>query len=82
MCYSVLRRYDMSETLTIRLPKPLRLELERMSREDGVPLSKLVRESLRRYVAMERFERVRALVRPYAEAAGYYSEEDILKIPS
>lgn len=72
----------MPQTITVRLPPKLRADLERLSREEGIPLSALIRLSVARYVALQRFERVRAAVMPYARAAGYVTEEDILKIDS
>lgn len=72
----------MTQTLTVRLPDKLRKDLERLSKEDGVPLSTLIRRSLAKYVLLEGFERARAASIPYARAAGYVTEEDILKIDS
>lgn len=72
----------MPQTITVRLPEKLRKDLERLSREDGVPLSTHIRRSLAKYVLLEGFERARAATIPYARAAGYLTEDDILKIDS
>jgi hypothetical protein len=72
----------METMLTIRIPAKLRSDLERLSREDGIPLSALVRRSLTRYLLLERFERARAASLPYARAAGYVTDEDILTLDS
>ena len=72
----------MADTFTIRLPRKMRADLARISKEQGVPLSALVRESLARFVRIQEFERTRAEFIPYARAAGYFTEEDILKIDS
>ena len=72
----------MPNTLTIRIPGKLRSDLVRLSKDEGVPLSTLVRRSLARFVLLQRFERARAASIPYAWAAGYLTEEDILKIDS
>jgi len=72
----------METTLTVRIPAKLRTDLERLSREDGVPLSTLVRRSLTRFLLLERFERARTASIPYARAAGYVTDEDILTLDS
>ena len=47
-------------TLTIRLSDRLRRDLEKLSEERGRPAGEIVRESLRRYLATERFRALRA----------------------
>jgi len=66
-------------TLTLRLPKDLRAELEVISREDERPVSDIVRESLRRYVAVRQFRRLRGKVLPFAEAQGFLTDEDVFR---
>jgi len=70
--------YSMS-TLTIRIPDPLRRELEKLSRQEKRPLSDVVRDSLRRYVAAQRFQTLRKKTLPFAEAQGYLTDEDVFK---
>lgn len=70
--------YGMS-TLTIRIPDPLRRELEKLSRQEKRPLSDVVRDSLRRYVAAQRFQTLRKKTLPFAEAQGYLTDEDVFK---
>lgn len=66
-------------TLTIRLPDDLRADLQRLSREQRKPISDIVRESIRRYVAVERFRLLRRKVLPFAEAQGFLTDEDVFK---
>jgi len=66
-------------TLTIRLPDDLRADLQRLSREQSKPISDIVRESIRRYVAVERFRSLRRKVLPFAEAQGFLTDEDVFK---
>ena len=47
------KKQDMSTTITIRVPDDLRSELEKISEAKDKPLSDIVRESLRRYVAIQ-----------------------------
>ena len=66
-------------TLTIRLPDELRTELNEISREQNKPVSDVVRNSLRRYCAVEKFRSLRKKVLPFAEAQGFVTDEDVFK---
>ena len=66
-------------TLTIRLPDTLRAELDQLSQDADKAVSDIVRESLRRYIAVERFRSVRKKVLPFAEAQGLLTDEDVFK---
>ncbi len=69
----------MKPTITIRLPEELKSELEDISEMEQTPLSDIVRESIRRYVAIYRFRRLRGKVLPFAEAEGLLTDEDVFK---
>ncbi len=66
-------------TLTIRLPAQLRRELEKLSKERRRAAGDIVRESLRRYLAVERFRELREKTLPFAEAQGFLTDEDVFK---
>jgi predicted transcriptional regulator len=66
-------------TLTIRVPDELRAELQEISSRQHVPVSDLVRESIRRYVAIERFRALRKRTLPFAEAQGLLTDEDVFR---
>lgn len=66
-------------TLTIRIPDRLKAELRKLSRKQSKPVSDIVRESIRRYVAVERFRALRKKVLPFAEAQGLLTDEDVFK---
>ncbi len=66
-------------TLTIRLPEQLRAELDEVSRDENKAVSDIVRESLRRYIAIERFRSVRKKILPFAESQGLLTDEDVFK---
>lgn len=66
-------------TLTIRLPEDIRSDLQKLSQEQNKPVSDIVRESIRRYIAVEKFRALRKKVLPFAEAQGYLADEDIFK---
>jgi len=67
------------DTLTIRLPDDLKSDLQKLSREQSKPVSDIVRESIRRYVAIEKFRALRKKVLPFAEAQGFLTDEDIFR---
>ena len=69
----------MNKTLTFRIPGELRKELREISRAKGKPVSDLVRESLKRYIAIYRFRKLRNIVLPFAEAQGFFTDEDVYK---
>ena len=68
----------MSDTITIRLSEKERNNLESTSKKTNLTVSQLVREAVRRYLAVERFRALRAETVPYAERAGFFTDEDVL----
>jgi predicted transcriptional regulator len=66
-------------TLTIRLPDSLKKDLDKISRAENKAVSDIVRESLRRYVAIEKFRAIRKKILPFAEAQGLLTDEDVFK---
>ena len=65
--------------LTVRIPERLRKELEALGERQGRPVSEVVRDSLRRYVASQKFKRLRRRTLPFAEAQGFLTDEDIFE---
>ncbi len=66
-------------TLTIRVPDEMRAELQRLSEQQRTAVSDLVRESIRRYLTVERFRKLRSQALPFAEAQGLLTDEDVFK---
>ncbi|MBI4368777.1 MAG: CopG family transcriptional regulator [Elusimicrobia bacterium] len=69
----------MNRVLNIRLPESIRAELIELSKKAHVPFSNLVRESLREFLAVRRFRRLRGKILPLAEAQGLLTDEDVFK---
>jgi predicted transcriptional regulator len=69
-------------TLTIRLPGELQKKLEKLSKQQRRSTSDVVRESLRRNLAQEQLRQIREKLRPYAEARGFLTDEDVFKAVS
>lgn len=66
-------------TLTIRLDPQLDKQLNALAKSTKRQKSEIVREALRRQVALERFRSLRAASLPLAEAAGYLTDEDVFR---
>ncbi|MBM4435713.1 MAG: ribbon-helix-helix protein, CopG family [Actinobacteria bacterium] len=65
--------------ITVRLDGALQRELNRLSRQLGRTRSEIVRDALRRQLALLRFEQARTRLMPFAEARGYLTDEDIFR---
>jgi predicted transcriptional regulator len=64
-------------TVTIRLDPKLQRELSRLSRQLGRSRSDVVRDALRRQLALVRFEQARRGLLPLAEAQSLLTDEDV-----
>jgi predicted transcriptional regulator len=64
-------------SVTIRLDAKLQRELDRLSRRLGRSRSDLVRDAVRRQIALLRFEQARRGLMPLAEARGILTDEDV-----
>ena len=69
----------MKEVVTIRLDEKLHRELDQVCQQLGRTRSEVVRDALRRQLSLMRFERRRRRLIPYAEAAGYLTDEDVFR---
>ena len=54
-------------------------QLDRLAKRSGQSRSEIVREALRRQLAVAQFEELRKRVMPFAEAAGYLTDEDVFR---
>lgn len=71
-----------TSTLSIRLDAKVQRELDRLSRQLGRSRSDIVRDAVRRQIALLRFERSRRALLPLAEAQGILTDEDVFRIVS
>lgn len=69
----------MGTPLTVRLDSEMERDLDELCAETGKSRSEIVREALRRQLMLLRFERHRRALIPYAEAAGYFTDEDVFR---
>lgn len=65
--------------LTIRLDRELDERLDTLTHRTGRTRSRIVREVLRRHLAVAELDDLRKRIMPLAEAAGYLTDEDIFQ---
>ena len=68
---------DMQYVLTIRLDDDLDNLLEKVCARSGRNRSDVVRDALRRQLAVTAFDQLRSLTMPFAEAKGFLTDEDV-----
>jgi predicted transcriptional regulator len=71
--------YYVSRTVTLRLPEDLDEVLQEICRRSNRTQSEVIREALRRQLAIDRFEELRRRVLPFAEARGFLTDEDVFR---
>ena len=72
----------MAATITIRLEDALQRRLSKLSTATGRTRSDLVREALGRQLALIEFSSARRKTRPFAERAGWHTDEDVFNAVS
>jgi predicted transcriptional regulator len=68
-----------TSALTIRLDPDLQRRLAKAARRSGRSRSEVVRDALRRQLAVAQFEDLRRRIMPFAEAQGYLTDEDVFR---
>lgn len=66
-------------TITVRLDKKLDTELKKLAKQTGRLKSELIRDALRRQLAITRYKELRRGVSPFAEARGWLTDEDVFR---
>jgi len=69
-------------TITVRVEAELLPMLDEVRKASGQTRSEVIRDALKRHLAIRRFKQLRHEILPYAEAHGYLTDEDIFKIVS
>lgn len=69
----------MATVLTVRLDDELEEDLDRACARSGRSRSELVRDALRRQIRLSEFIALRQEIMPYAEAAGWLTDEDVFR---
>lgn len=69
----------MRQTVAVSLPAELTARLDVVAEEEGTSRSEVVRDAVRRYLALRQFQKVRESILPFAEAAGVLTDEDVFR---
>ncbi len=70
------------QSITISVPGELKDELDKLTKEEGISRSDVLRESLRDYIFLRKFRKLRARLIRRAEALGIFTDEDVFKLVS
>lgn len=72
--------HDMkTSVLTIRLDPQLERQLARVAKRTGRSRSEVVRDAVRRQLALAQLDDLRRRIMPLAEARGYLTDEDVFR---
>jgi metal-responsive CopG/Arc/MetJ family transcriptional regulator len=69
----------MKDSISISLPGVLKRKLDKLTKQDQVNRSDVVREALREYFTRREFQRLRSSLVVEAEKRGLYTDEDIFR---
>jgi Arc/MetJ-type ribon-helix-helix transcriptional regulator len=67
----------MRETLTVSLSPEMKVALDKLTRQEGLSRSDVVRESLRNYLFLRQFRALRAKMTAKAKVQGIYTDQDV-----
>ena len=69
---------SVSKLINVRVSASLQKELQDLSHSEHVPISELVRDSLREFLAVRKFRKLSKEVRGFARKSGFVTDEDVL----
>lgn len=72
----------MRNTVTIRLDQDLERMLDKLCRRSKLTRSEVVLDVLRRQLSLMTVEQLRHKAMPFAEARGFFTDEDVFKAVS
>lgn len=72
----------MGSVITVRLDAALEERLNALSKRLGVSRSDIIRDALKRQLALLAFEKHRETAMPFAEARGFLTDEDVFDVIS
>ena len=68
-----------TKVLSVTLPAPMLEEAKKLARRENRTMSELIREALRHYQRLKRWEDITAFGRASAENAGVKDERDVVR---
>lgn len=76
------RKEEHMTTITIHIPKKIKIRLERLSKQQRRKESTIIRTALERYLSRLEFRAIREELVPEAQKRGIYTDEDVFKLIS
>ncbi len=70
---------SMSKAITILIPQKMRNDLQEISKSEGKPVNDIVIDSIKKYISVYRFHKLRNTTLPFAETQGILTDEDVYK---
>ena len=67
----------MRKVMSVSIDEELLAKLEKAAKRQHTKRSELVKRALRQYLYLDDMQNIRSRLRPYAEKAGYFSDDDI-----
>jgi len=72
----------MDNVIAVRIPEELQRKLRKVCQKNGISISELIREALKRMISIYHFRYLRKKSLPFAEAQGILTDEDVFKLIS
>ncbi|MCP5046989.1 MAG: ribbon-helix-helix protein, CopG family [bacterium] len=67
----------MSSNLSIRVDDDVKQMLDTFAEKSNIEKNEIINQALRHYIYLQEVKTVREVFRPYAEAQGFRTEEDV-----
>jgi len=67
----------MSDVMTVRIDKEVKSMLDSFSKRSKTGKNEIINRALRHYIYIQEVNDTRKGLRPYAEAQGFYNEDDV-----
>jgi predicted transcriptional regulator len=69
----------MSNVITVRIDEEVKVMLDSFSKRSKTGKNEIINKALRHYIYLQEVKEIREELRPYAEAQGYYKEDDLFE---
>lgn len=66
-------------SFTVSLPEKMEEDLKIIIKKENISKSAFIRDALKRYLSIKKFQQLRKQVLPFAEAQGLLTDEDVFK---
>jgi len=70
---------NMRAALTISLPSTIADQVDQICRDDGLSRSEFIKLAIKRQIIAREMQNMRRALMPYAQAAGWQSDDDVMR---